>query len=384
MKRISLLLLMLLALPGMLLAQNTVTVRALNVVQTANNSVEWDIYMQRTSATWTELATHQYIFTFNTAVKQAAGFLYFTFNAGTSTLSNAAQIPNQSRFSISTNPNQLRIATPSPPGAGSGSIISDTYPGTRILRVKLISTSAANGAGTPVSFAAQPFNLAWKTSGTAPNSQINGYVSGVNVILTSTFEGSSTIVLPVELTSFTARYNGKSVDLKWSTATETNNMGFDVLRSTDPTDEGSWENLGFVDGSGTSNVPHSYTFEDANAPQSGVVYYRLRQIDRDGKTNLSSMVNVIIGAVDGFKLFANYPNPFTGSTSISFNLPEDRFVSIKMYDMTGRQVKETIEGSMRAGFNSVTVDASGLQPGNYRYIVTAGTAVQSAMMTVAK
>lgn len=364
-------------------AQGTYTVRMLNFAQTAGNVIEWDIYIQKTNAGWVDLAAHQYTILWNTAIKAPTGVLYYTFVPATSTIPVASQIPSQARFSISGN--QLRIAGSTPPGSGNGSMISTSYPGDRLHRVRLVSTTLAAGAGTPVNFLAATPNLTWKSTGTAPNTQANGYIAGVNTILVGTFEAIAVNpVLPVELTSFTARYNGKTVDLKWSTATEVNNVGFDVLRSTDPTNEDSWENIGFVDGSGTSNVPHTYTFVDGGAPEAGVVYYRLRQLDRDGKSNLSSMVNVVIGSVDGFKLFANYPNPFTGSTSISFNLPEDRFVSIKLYDMTGRQVKETIEGSMRSGFNSVTVDASGLQPGNYRYIVTAGTAVQSAMMTIAK
>ncbi|HAP35445.1 MAG TPA: hypothetical protein DCQ28_05690, partial [Bacteroidetes bacterium] len=101
--------------------------------------------------------------------------------------------------------------------------------------------------------------------------------------------------LPVELTSFTSIVKGKNVELKWNTATEVNNAGFEVERSSIQNTEvrsqntaKAWQKVGFVEGAGTTSAPKSYSFVDATA--SGKVAYRLKQIDRDGKFEYSQEV----------------------------------------------------------------------------------------------
>ncbi|MCU0405962.1 MAG: hypothetical protein MUE64_03155, partial [Ignavibacteriaceae bacterium] len=86
--------------------------------------------------------------------------------------------------------------------------------------------------------------------------------------------------LPVELTSFTAiSQSGKTI-LNWLTATETNNLGFEIQRMRDNFD---WENIGFVEGYGTTTEPKEYSYiDDLNTIQSTVLFYRLKQIDFDG------------------------------------------------------------------------------------------------------
>ncbi|MDP1678068.1 MAG: hypothetical protein Q8L88_14520, partial [Bacteroidota bacterium] len=92
------------------------------------------------------------------------------------------------------------------------------------------------------------------------------------------------MALPVELVSFSATAKGKNVELKWNTATEVNNYGFEIERSvvSDRHLQGdgyfSWTKIGFVEGNGTTNAPKLYSFVDASA--SGKVLYRLKQIDR--------------------------------------------------------------------------------------------------------
>jgi len=85
--------------------------------------------------------------------------------------------------------------------------------------------------------------------------------------------------LPIELNSFSAEAADHSIELKWETATETNNDFFTIERSPDVQ---NWEIIGYVDGAGNSNRPLSYSFTDSQ-PLDGISYYRLKQTDYDGK-----------------------------------------------------------------------------------------------------
>ena len=88
-------------------------------------------------------------------------------------------------------------------------------------------------------------------------------------------------IVPVELVSFTAStlQNEKTIQLNWTTATETNNSGFEILRKTQ--NDSEWNTIGFVPGFGTTTEPKSYSFSDENVT-TGIYKYRLKQIDLDG------------------------------------------------------------------------------------------------------
>jgi hypothetical protein len=175
--------------------------------------------------------------------------------------------------------------------------------------------------------------------------------------------------LPVELTSFTASVSSKSVNLYWQTATEVNNYGFEVLRSSENEE---WTKVGFVAGSGNSNSVKNYSYVDKNL-NFGNYSYRLRQIDNDGKSELSKVVEVTISQPKEFVLDQNYPNPFNPVTSISYTLPQAGNVKLTVYNALGQEVKELVNSFKEAGVHSVNFDASGLNSGLYLYkIETAG------------
>ena len=104
-------------------------------------------------------------------------------------------------------------------------------------------------------------------------------------------------IVPVELTSFTARADYGVVELQWITATETNNQGFEIerarLRSSNYV-EASWERIGFVEGKGTTTEIQSYSFTDK--PEPGKYKYRLKQIDYDGTFAYSPEVEAEVKA----------------------------------------------------------------------------------------
>lgn len=179
-------------------------------------------------------------------------------------------------------------------------------------------------------------------------------------------------VVPVELSAFTSSVKDGIVTLNWSTATETNNSGFQVERKTVNTNE--WSVAGFVKGNSTTSEVSSYTFSDNVAKFGAAVYnYRLKQIDFDGTAkyyNLSQ--NVEITAPKSFTLEQNFPNPFNPTTSISFSLPTESKVSLEVYDVLGKVVRTLVNENRAAGSYTVTFDASNLSSGVYFYRLTAG------------
>ncbi len=169
------------------------------------------------------------------------------------------------------------------------------------------------------------------------------------------------IPVPVELTSFSANYSDGVVKLKWITATETNNYGFEVERKTD---NSNYESIGFVHGGGSSTNRLTYNFVDNNL-LSNKYYYRLKQIDFDGSFEYSSEIQVDIDGLNEFKLYQNYPNPFNPSTKIKYTIPTNSFVKITLHDILGSEIRTLVNQNVQPGTYQITLDGSGLSSGMY-------------------
>lgn len=185
--------------------------------------------------------------------------------------------------------------------------------------------------------------------------------------------------LPVELTSFSASAKGNAVNLAWKTATEVDNYGFEIERTSlsfsqlqSEASEGGrdWAKVGFVQGAGSSNSPKEYSFSDMSVT-SGAYNYRLKQIDNDGQFTYSKEVEVEIESPTAFVLEQNYPNPFNPSTTIQFSLPVAAKISIKLYDILGRELITLLEGNYSSGRQRYVFDASKLASGVYVYQLNA-------------
>ena len=173
-------------------------------------------------------------------------------------------------------------------------------------------------------------------------------------------------VIPVELTSFAASVNDFNVTLNWSTASETNNQGFNVERNSGS----GFEKIGFVAGYGTSTETHNYTYTD-NSLQGGTYTYRLKQTDYDGTFEYSDVVEVDVTVPDVFSLEQNYPNPFNPSTMIKFSLAADSKVSLTVFDVLGQEVANLISGNLAAGLHEINFNASNINSGVYFYRIDA-------------
>jgi photosystem II stability/assembly factor-like uncharacterized protein len=211
---------------------------------------------------------------------------------------------------------------------------------------------------------------------TFPDS-LTGYAVGGGGAI---FKYKVTGITPVELVSFNEVYSGGHVKLKWETATETNNHGFEIQKSIDKI---RWETIGFVKGNGTSTKNHTYSYIDKSGG-TGLYYYRLKQIDFNGKYEYSNILEATIYPPLQYNLSQNYPNPFNPTTIIKYSIPNSGNVKILIYDMLGRIVKTLVNDYKQAGTYKIRFDGSSLSSGIYIYKMIAGEKSLSKKMVLMK
>jgi hypothetical protein len=195
---------------------------------------------------------------------------------------------------------------------------------------------------------------------------------------------------PVELISFSGSVYGSIVELKWETATEINNYGFEVQRNNPPLsplprgEENGWVTIGFIDGHGNSNSPKQYSFSDESVTK-GNYSYRLKQIDLDGKFEYSGVIEMEIDtSPKEFSLAQNYPNPFNPTTTIKYQIPNAGNVSLKIFDVLGAEVMTLVNAAKAQGRYEVSFDASKLAGGVYIYRIQSNDFVASRKMMLLK
>jgi hypothetical protein len=193
------------------------------------------------------------------------------------------------------------------------------------------------------------------TSGTAYNP-----ASGDFLLMGST--GGNT--LPVEMMSFTAAPAGNVVALRWSTATEVDNSGFEVQKLVNA----HWSKIGYVEGAGTSNVHREYTFTD-KAKSGTTNVYRLKQIDRNGTFTFSTSVEAVTGlTAKDYALSQNFPNPFNPSTTFTFALKYSEHVTVKVFNLLGQEVATLFNDAAQPDqIYTMKFDGTHLSSGIYFY-----------------
>ncbi|MCX6156947.1 MAG: T9SS type A sorting domain-containing protein [Ignavibacteriae bacterium] len=191
--------------------------------------------------------------------------------------------------------------------------------------------------------------------------------------------------LPVTLSSFTSFVNNRDVKLNWVTASEVNNAGFFIEKSEFRNQNSEWKNVGFVAGKGTTNEQTSYTFSDTKL-NSGKYQYRLKQIDNNGNFKYHNLNGVVeVGLPTKYEISQNYPNPFNPMTKIDFQLPTDGKVSLKIYDITGREMATLVNNEFKkADYYTVMFNGSSLSSGVYFYRITADKYVMTKKMVLLK
>ena len=201
----------------------------------------------------------------------------------------------------------------------------------------------------------------------------NIYVTG-NSIASNPASDYATIkyheeALPVEIAYFNSSVNRNVVSLSWGTVWELNNSGFRVERKSE--NESNWKEAGFVQGNGSVNEEKHYSFQDNNLIK-GKYHYRLKQIDYNGNYEYHLLPNeVTIGAPGVFEISQNYPNPSNPKSKIDFLLPFDAQVTLKVYDITGKEAAVLVNNFLEADYHSAEFDGSNLASGVYFYRITA-------------
>lgn len=168
-------------------------------------------------------------------------------------------------------------------------------------------------------------------------------------------------ILPVSFTRFTASTETRGVRLQWATATETDNRGFEVQRSEDGV---TFVPVAFVAGAGTTTTPQQYHYLDENT-FSSLRYYRLQQIDFDGKAVYTPVV-AVRGAVMGTATgnYSLYPNPATDQVTFAWSTPVPTKVVLTLVDSQGR-VKMRQEYLEQSGANTLPLDLRTYAAGIY-------------------
>ncbi|HTP79448.1 MAG TPA: LamG-like jellyroll fold domain-containing protein, partial [Bacteroidota bacterium] len=202
--------------------------------------------------------------------------------------------------------------------------------------------------------------------------------------------------LPVQMATFTATSDRLTAQLKWTTSTQVDNEGWEIQRAAISVQQSAvsvqqaanssqlpnqqltignlkWSSVGYVKGAGTSTHPLQYGFVDRGL-SAGLYSYRLKQMDRSGAFQYSQEVHVDVGSAPRiFTLSQNYPNPFNPTTTIEFTLEHDGHVTLKVYDILGREVATLLDESRNAGeYQQVVFDGSRFSSGIYFAFLQSG------------
>ncbi|MDP3830957.1 MAG: pectinesterase family protein, partial [Ignavibacteriaceae bacterium] len=216
----------------------------------------------------------------------------------------------------------------------------------------------------------------WRINAVTPYDTIQGEVWS--------FTTSNENVVPVELESFGAsRVNGK-VKLEWISKSEKNNYGFEIEKNVN---ESSWIKIGFVEGKGTSTQKSNYYFIDESLINSNkVIKYRLKQIDFNGTFEYSKEALIDAGKPCSYNLYQNFPNPFNPETNIKYEIMNNQFVTLKIYDSLGQEVKTLINEEHEAGYytQQFSIHDVGTSSGVYFYRLIAGDFINTKTMTLIK
>ena len=191
----------------------------------------------------------------------------------------------------------------------------------------------------------------------------------------------SNSIVPVELTSFTSTISKNSVTIKWSTATEKNNYGFEIERK-DLKSE--FKRIGFIKGKGTTTELSNYSYSDNNlAPNA--YNYRIKQIDYDGNYQYYYLANEVnLQYMLTYSLEQNYPNPFNPSTTIKYAIAKAGIVTLKLYDILGKEKEVLVNERKEPGNYVYEFKNLNLSSGVYFYTLKTNDYIQTKKMVVLK
>ncbi|CAN5578927.1 hypothetical protein BH10BAC5_BH10BAC5_20260 [soil metagenome] len=318
----------------------------LNTSGTIGGTVDFLCEISASSGAY-KLGGGNYVFTFNTLGVTGAGATLVnpnvSMNSGLWTPMTLTT-PAGTRMSINTEYNG---------SAGSGlQLTAGVWTNLATVRMVIIDPTVSG-------------NIVWRV---ITPSITNAFLDDNATLLSfGTFTGVNQL-LPVELASFTSSVSRNNVKLDWQTASEINNRSFSIERKNSASE---WSRIGEVQGNGTTTEIKNYKFDDRNL-MTGKYRYRLKQIDNNGNFEYFLLQNEVeVGVPDKFELSQNYPNPFNPTTKINYDHPVDSKVSLKIYDMTGREITSLVNTFQTAGYYVIQFNASNMASGMYFYNIIA-------------
>jgi hypothetical protein len=193
---------------------------------------------------------------------------------------------------------------------------------------------------------------------------------------------TSPVPLPVELTAFDAVLDGTTARLRWTTASETNNAGFEVQQRQEGGADARWQEVGFVGGAGTTEQPQRYEHAITGlAP--GRHQFRLKQVDFDGAFEYSPTVEVIVGLTTPHVVEPVYPNPVVATSTFQFAVQQGQHVDVALYDALGRRVRSLYDAQAPAEvLQRVRIDGAGLPSGTYFVRVDGETFAETQQIVI--
>jgi hypothetical protein len=247
---------------------------------------------------------------------------------------------------------------------------------------------ALNNAGgmnlsplTPLNAWKYSFTFKFSNAKTAAQNRMVRLVDQTNNAALSTFFGATVFTylnlasvnqltnaaitaLPVNLLNFSGYKSGSKNVLKWTTANEQNNMGFEVQRSSDGV---NYSAIGFVNSvapGGISSGELNYSFDDNTPGTSKRNYYRLSQKDLDGRNRLSNIVVISGDKPTVIGIGGLFPNPASTLVNVIIDAPKRDKLTLVVMDAAGKTVKQQLV-SVEIGSNTIPVEISNLAQGGY-------------------
>lgn len=260
------------------------------------------------------------------------------------------------------------------------------------IRVKLVDFGADNSFGggddkesIEYQLTPQPTQNGWN-SYFIPFSSFTGLTTRAN-LSQMLFIGSGTTfyvdniyfsmsALPVSISNFSAVKNGNTVNINWSTSSEINNKGFGIERSKDGI---NFTQIQFVNANGNSTVNKNYTAID-KSPVKGMNYYRLLQVDNDGKQSYSSVASVKFATNDGMGI-SFYPNPVKSKLTVQLDNISTNAASLTLVNIEGKVVKSTLLNQQNTN-TIVSFDVASISRGVYYLVFKDGQNTKSSKVIV--
>ena len=186
-------------------------------------------------------------------------------------------------------------------------------------------------------------------------------------------------VLPVSMFNFGGIIKNSQAYLNWSTAVESNNKGFYVERSKDGKD---FSSIGFVNGKGNTSQITNYSYTDASLKDINVTktYYRLKQVDLDGKFAYSNVIALSLDNLANNSKWKLYPNPVKEKATVEVNLEAASKVKAELISRDGKVLLNTDKGVLNEGTQQFYINTQSIAKGSYILRVTIGDKTYSQLL----